>query len=101
MPDVTLKLSGILNVCFWSYTQRQKENSASKESGPPFIPAKSPKGDYAGSLLCVLSQEMRHIDFVGGGGQKVNAERTYPFLRPLFGKDWLLHQRQPRVKQGA
>ena len=57
--------------------------------GPPFWPQKSPRQSLCGSLFCVLSQEMRHINFfsggpkwgVWGGGQKVYVEKVYVLFR--------------------
>ena len=52
--------------------------------GTPFRPQNSPEKSLCGSLFCVLSQEMRHINFFSGGpqwgilggGQKVYVEKS-------------------------
>ena len=38
--------------------------------GPPFCPPKSPRKSLCGSPFCVLSQEMRHINFFLGAQHK-------------------------------
>ena len=64
------------------------------ENGPfgtPFLtPQKTPKKFMLMCLLCVLSQEVRHINFfLGaqngglGGGQKVYVKRVYVFFLSL------------------
>ena len=54
--------------------------------GPPFRPPRnSPEKSLCGSLCCVLSQELRHMNFFLGfqtgafwaGGQKVYVEKVY------------------------
>ena len=55
------------------------------------MPSKFPQKDLCGSLICVLSQEMRHIDFFPGapkwgfgwGGKKFMLEKSMCVFFPL------------------
>ena len=62
--------------------------------GPRFWPQRSPRKSLCGSLFCILSQEMRHINFLGGGGvqnggfwvggKKFMLKKFMCFFRPLI-----------------
>ena len=73
-----------------AYKGRKKNNKLNfpwpkmARLGPPFWPQNPPPKKLCGSLVCILSQEMRHINFllggpkraVLGGGQKVYVEKV-------------------------
>ena len=72
--------------------------------GPRFGPPKSPRKSLCGSLFCVLSQEMRHINFFLGaqngvfwaGAKKFMLKHFMRFFGPLE----LLAAICPKVPEG-